>query len=204
MEEKNVCLMLAVSLHTAINLDSIIEIDDLNDEGIIKDPHITIVYDKTNKLSKDLVLNDVFNALGESEYNIFMEVLKDSYKFKINDVFYLDSFKNNDSDYLILRLKTDNEMYSKLESIHKSLMSKYSIEDDYGDYKPHVTLAELVPGSVDKYLDNNILLKVLNDSKIGFEDLVISYSTDTPGKYDKWNATSFHALERYFRENRVD
>jgi hypothetical protein len=63
-------------------------------------------------------------------------------------------------------------------------------------------LAELLPNEADKYLSNKTLNKVLNDSKIGFEDLVFSEEID--GKYIKWNLTTHHALDRYFRETKID
>ena len=62
--ENSVCLMLAASLHTAVELDSIISQEDLKDDGVIRDSHITIVYDKTGTISRSSVLSDVKDSLG--------------------------------------------------------------------------------------------------------------------------------------------
>lgn len=196
--ENSVCLMLAASLHTAVELDSIISQDDLKDDGVIRDSHITIVYDKTGTISRSSVLSDVKDSL-RNEFEVFDEFMKDSHKFKVNDVMYLDTFNNEDSSYIVLRLR-ESELFRKLKTIHDSLIVKYNIPTDFPEFKPHITLAEVNPGEADKYMYNNILLRVLNDSKVGFEDLVFS----EPGrneKYDKWNITTYHALNRYFRES---
>lgn len=199
--DKSVCLYLAASLHTAVDLDSIIDTRELKGEGIIRDTHITIVYDPSMTLSRQSILSDVSESLG-NDFSVFDEFMKDSYKFKVNDVCYLDSFNGEDSSHLVLRLKEDNELHKMLSIIHSAIIDKYSIEETYPIYKPHVTLAELEIGSADKYLDNSVLLKVLEDSKIGFEDLVLSESIEDD-KYAHWNITTHHALTRFFRETRI-
>jgi hypothetical protein len=199
--ENSVCLLLATSLHTAVDLDSIINPDEFNDSGLIKDHHITIVYDESNSMDKGSILDDVRVSLG-SEFDVFNTFMEDSYKFRVNDIMYLDTFNNDDSSYLVLKLKDNNELFNKLNTIHEYLMSKYNIKSDFSKYSPHVTLAELLPNEADKYLSNKTLNKVLNDSKIGFEDLVFSEEID--GKYIKWNLTTHHALDRYFRETKID
>lgn len=196
--ENSVCLMLAASLHTAVELDSIISQEDLKDDGVIRDSHITIVYDKTGTISRSSVLSDVKDSLG-NEFEVLDEFMKDSHKFKVNDIMYLDTFNNEDSSYIVLRLR-ESELFKKLKIIHDSLIVKYNIPTDFPEFKPHITLAEVNPGEADKYLSNNVLLRVLNDSKVGFEDLVFSEPGDNE-KYDKWNITTHHALDRYFRES---
>lgn len=205
--EDSVCLLLASSLHTPIDLDCIIDQNDLVKDGIISDSHITLIYDKSNALPKESILSDVEEALGTDEYKVFMDVLRDSYKFRVNHLFYLSVFNIDDSDVLVLRMKTDNELYSKLNIIYKYLMNKYDIKSDYDSYKPHLTLAYLSVGSGDKYLNHRILSNVIRDSKVGFEDLVFSkeiIDEDSNEKYDKWNITTYHALDRYFRETKVN
>lgn len=195
----NSCLMLAVNLSTPIDLNSVIREDDLKGDGIIQDSHITIIYGKEMRIPVDEVLPSISESLGNEEYLVFSEVLKDSYKFKVLNLFELDVFERDEYDYLILRLKTGNEVYYKLSQINKGLESKWNITSDFPTYNPHITLAELIPGSGRKYLSNNILLKVLGDSKVGLEDLVMSYGDDE-GPFDKWNVTTYHAVERLFRE----
>lgn len=195
----NSCIMLAVSLNTPIDLNSVIKEDDLKGDGIIQDSHITIIYGKEMRIPVDEVLPTVSESLGENEYSVFTEVLKDSFKFKVLNLFDLDVFEKDDYDYLILKLKKGNEIHDKLSKINNGLESKWNITSDFPEYNPHITLAELIPGSGRKYLSNNILLNVLGDSKVGLEDLVMSYGEDG-GPFDKWNVTTYHAVERLFRE----
>lgn len=202
MEEKSLCLMLAASLHTAIDLDAVISQDDLIDDGVIKDSHITIVYDKESKMSKDNILSDVEESLGD-RFPALNELLKDSYKFKVNDVMYLEVFYTDDKDVIVLRLKDNNQLFQALSDVHYHMLNKYSITTDYPEYKPHLTLAYVAKGEADKYLTNPILMKVLDTAKVGFEDFVFSKKIED-GKYEKWNITTHHALTRYFRETRVD
>lgn len=198
MDEDNKCILLAASLHTVVDVDCVMDEDD-NPE-LIKDPHITIIYDKQSKIEKDEVLNDIHEALGDTEYNVFMTYLKDSYKFRVSSLFYLDVFSNDEHDFLVLRLKSDNELHGKLSIIYRYIMEKYGLVSDYDTYNPHVTLAKMKRGSAEKYISNRTLNRILNDSRVGFEDIV--YSIDRGDKYEKWNVTSFHALERFFRESR--
>lgn len=196
---ENSCLMLAMSFHTSVDLSSIIEESDLTKYGMEKDPHITLLFDKReNKIDKDIILPNIKNILGDDEYRVFLEVLKDNYKFNVLDLFYLSIFDTGENDYLILRLKEDNEMFKILSKINKGLMDSLGVESDYDSYKPHLTIAELIPGTAQKYLDNKKLKLILSDSKVGFEDLVISYNSE----YDKWwSITTFHTVERLFRSN---
>lgn len=196
------CLMLAMSLHTPVMLDSVIKTEHLSEDGVISDSHITIVYDGNDLMEKNSLLDDVKSSIGESEYNVFNEFIRDSYKFRVGEVTYLDVFSNDDKSYLVLRLKEDNEMFSKLKAMHDYIVNKYGIHEDFPEFKPHITLASCQPGIASEYLDNKILNAVLNDSKLGFEDLVYSVDNEKGG-YDKWNLTTYHALTRFFRETRV-
>lgn len=195
----NSCIMLAVSLHTPTDLDSIIDNSDLRDDGLVKDSHITILFDKVKEIPRDEVLPSISEILGDEDYLVFLEVLKDNNKFKLTDIFELSTFDNGDSDYLIMRLKPNNEMYQVLSKLNSGLIKKYGTESDFTTYKPHMTLAKMIPGTASKYLNNKKLEVVLKDSKVGFEDIIISYGHDE-GKDDKYNITTFHAIERLFRE----
>lgn len=196
------CLMLATSLYTPVDIGCVIDSYDLKDDGIIKDTHITLVYDSNGESSldtKNSIMLDVSDALGE-EFEVFMSVLEDSYKFKVLDVFEIGSFNNEDSSYLVLKLKP-GQMYDDLESIHQYIMNKYNIHSDFPEFHPHLTLAKLQPGEADKYINNEVLRAILADSKSGFEDLVMSTEVEE-NKYHKFNVTTFHALERFFRESK--
>lgn len=201
--ENSVCLMLAASLHTPISLDSVFDELDLQNDGIKNDYHITIAYDESGRMTRDSILGDVRTALGSDKFYIFDEFMKDSYKFKVNDVMYLDVFSHNDNDFVVLRLRDGNSLYSNLQVINEYLRTKYEIDSEFSEYKPHLTLAKLKKSEGSKYLNSTVLNKVLNDSKVGFEDIVYSEEV-AENKYSKWNITTHHALTRYFRETRVD
>lgn len=182
MEETSKCLLLAASLHTVVDIDCLIDQDDI--EEMVNDPHITIVYDGDSMIPKDDLLNDIREALGDYEYDVFMTYLKDSYKFKISSLFYLDVFETDDSDWLVLRMKGGDELSGKLKVIHDYIVRKYRVKEDYPTYKPHVSLAKLKFGTGKRYLENKNLARLLEDSRVGFEDIVFSEEL-SEDKYDK-------------------
>lgn len=196
----NSCLMLAMAFHTSVELSSILEESDLTGYGIEKDPHITILYAEGKRIEKESILPSVNRILGD-DYRVFLEVLKDDYKFNVTDLFNLSVFEDGDSDYLILRLKENNELFKSLYNINKGLSEEHNVESKFNTYKPHLTIAKMIPGTARKYLDNRKLQLALSDSKIAFEDLVISYDNEESKDNDKvWSVTTFHTIDRLFRE----
>lgn len=195
--------MLAMSFHTAIDLDSVILEQDLTDYGIESDTHVTIFYAKEKNVPKDELLSDIEILLGEEDYEVFLEILKSHRKFSILDIFELGKFEGTDSDYLVMKMKSGNEIYRILSILNKGLSRKYDIISDFDLYRPHMTLAELHPGAAEKYLNSEKLELVLKSAKVGFEDLIISYGSPSDKEdREQWNITSFHTLERYFRNER--
>ena len=67
----NSCIMLAVSLHTPTDLDSIIDNSDLREDGLVKDSHITILFDKVKEIPRDEVLPSISEILGDEDYLVF-------------------------------------------------------------------------------------------------------------------------------------
>lgn len=197
------CLMLASPVYTPISLEGIVDSGDLrpcwSKTGLTEDHHITIVYDENGVIDQNAILDDLKSIL-KSDYDVFMKFLEDDHQFRVNGMFDLDVFENDEYDYLVLTLKKDNELYKILNRSRSGLMKSYEIESSYPDYNAHITLAELVPGTGQKYLKNEDLKKVLNDSTVSFEDLVFSMQDKKDVKEVVWSITTFHTLERLFRE----
>lgn len=197
------CLMLASPVYTPISLDGIVNSDDLKPSwsktGLTEDHHITIVYDKDGVIDQNAILDDLKSIL-KSDYEVFMKFLEDDHQFRVDGMFDLEVFDTDEYDYLVLVLRRNNELYKILNRSQEGLRKSYEITSDYPEYKAHITLAELVPGSGAKYLENEDLKKVLRDSTVSFEDLVFSMHNKTDVKEVVWSITTFHTLERLFRE----
>lgn len=199
MENKiNSCLMLAIGLYTPVDLTGIFSSEDLKDTGIELDSHITLLYAKGITIPKEELMNDIATILGD-DFGPFEKSIKtDNFKDVLN-FFELSSFEN-DSDYIILKLRKDTDIYDRLRSINKGLRSKYNVKSEYNDYTPHITLAELKPGLASKYLASKNLKLVLEDTKIDFEDFLISYGTSEDVTDRKQHfLTQYKNVDRYFR-----
>ena len=203
----NSCLMLACALYTPVDLSSIFEDEDLKDTGIEKESHITLLYAQNKIIDRGSLLDDIRIILDDSDkfsYTGFIDSLKDD-KFVSNNV--LDSFDigkfENDSDYIVLKLKKNVDIFNVLNIINKGLRIKYDVQSEFS-YTPHITLAELKPGTADKYLASKKLQLVLENTKIKFEDLIISYGpSNVVEDREKYNLTTFHAVDRFFREENL-
>lgn len=203
----NSCLMLACALYTPVDLSSIFEDEDLKDTGIEKESHITLLYAQNKIIDRSSLLDDIRIILDDSDkfsYTGFIDSLKDD-KFVSNNV--LDSFEigkfENDSDYIVLKLKKSVDIFNVLNIINKGLRIKYDVQSEFS-YTPHITLAELKPGTADKYLASKKLKLVLENTKIKFEDLIISYGpSGVVEDREKYNLTTFHAVDRFFREENL-
>ena len=199
----NSCLMLACALYTPINLSSIFDSEDLKDTGIELESHITLLYAQGITVPKNNLMEDIEIALGD-DFDSFMNLLKngDIIGENVLETFDLGLFEN-DSDYVVLKLKQDTELYTNLKLINKGLRSKYGVQSEY-TYTPHMTLAELNQGTAKKYTESKKLKAVLENSKFAVEDLVISYGpSNVVEDREKYNLTKFHAVDRFFREENL-
>lgn len=201
MEDKNTtsCLMLAADLITPVSLSSIFDSGDLKDTGIEYDSHITLLFAKEKYLEKP----DVLGKISEIDPEFVRVWLKESSAeesdpIPVLDIFELSSFEN-ESGYVVLLLKHDNPIYEELAKLESGLREKYGVVSDFGEYKPHLTLAELEPGLTDKYLGDSKLHALLESSFVKFEDLVLSYSKPDEKEYDQHNLTFYRAVDRWFR-----
>lgn len=198
--ELNSCLMLAVNLVTPIDLAYIFDKPDLKDTGLELDSHITILYAAGRELPRLNLLPNFKDILGETEYLDFLDVYcKNQVQHKVLDIFDLGSF-DNDSSYIVLKMKKEFNLYDKLSLLNKGLRLLYSVSSDFDSYNPHVSLAELKPGLSEKYLGDEKLMAVLEDSYVSFEDILLSYGLpNEPGDRKQYYLTNYKAVDRYFR-----
>ena len=181
MEDKDSCLMLMANLETPLSIASILEEGDVKE--IIYDSNVTIFYANDPVIDrKDLVYNlpnDKLRIQKDEEENLI----------PVLDLFELGSFENDDSDFLVLKMKTGSEWYDMVTSLNSKLVKIYGIKESFETYNPHVTLAELIKGTAKKYLDSTVLRKVISNSMIHFEDFALN----------QYNLTNFCGVDRFFR-----
>lgn len=195
----NSCLMLAVGLYTPVELGCIFDSADYKDTGLELDSHVTLLYAQGKLLPRKKIIEDIEVILGEDEWKSFNSIISDMSRIKVFDAFELGSFEN-DSDYLVLKMKPECKIYDKLKLINLSLRKKYGVSSEFTDYTPHITLAELESGRVNKYLNSDCLKRVLSDSLIDFEDLVLSYGVSSEVLDRKqYFLTQYKNIDRYFR-----
>lgn len=197
-KEINSCLMLAMNLGTPVSLGCVFKEEDLKDTGIEVDSHITLLYAQGKKIESSGLLKDIKELLGEEDWEWLMKMIKGDEFYKVLDLFELGIFEN-DSDYVILKLRKGTALYRILGLINKGLSVRFGVKSEFSTYVPHVSLAELEPGKARGYVSNEILHEILEDSIIGVEDLFISYGTDgTEDREQKW-LTSEKCISRFFR-----
>lgn len=189
------CLMLAAELITPVSLGSIFETEDLVGDGICFDSHITVLFSHTY-LNRFKVIEEMENIPGLMSLNFF-ESLNSIENNSVFNLFNLGSF-DNESGYIVLKLKDNTEQFNELSLVNKKLSEAFKIKSDFGTYKPHMTLAEIKPDKIEKYLNSDSLRLVLQNSKVRFEDFVFSYSIGD-GKYKTYDLTHFNSVDRFFR-----
>lgn len=188
------CLMLVCNLLTPISLGSIFLDDDLQDTGIELDSHITILYAPGKLIDKA----EILKKIGSRHISYIQELIREDCYSAVFDLFELSSF-SNESDYVVLRLKDTTELYQKLKWLNSELSKEYQVKSEFGTYKPHLTLAELKPGKAAKYLESDLLKRVLRDSAIQPEDYVISYSFRDSKDFIQHDLTQNKTVDRIFR-----
>ena len=195
----NSCLMLAVNLDTPVSLGCLFDTSDLKDTGIELDSHITLLYAQGKEIDHTGLLGDIKDILGDSDYSWLRGMIKNDELYSVPDMFELGQF-NNDSDYLILKLRKETELFRILGLLNKSLSIKYGVRSDFTDYVPHLSLAELEPGKAGKYLESETVRQVIQESAFNIEDLFISYGfSNEPDDRKQRFLTSEKCISRYFR-----
>lgn len=195
----NSCLMLAIGLYTPVELGSIFDSADYKGTGLELDSHITLLYAQGKILPRKMIKEDIKTILGDTGWENLNEWISGISRIKVFELFELGSFEN-DSDYLVLKMKKDHDTYSLLNLINLGLKKKYGVKSEFTEYSPHITLAELNPGTAKKYLDSDCLKKVLSDSLIDFEDLIISFGySGEESDRKQYFLTQYKNIDRYFR-----
>ena len=211
LSQENSCLMMAMSLETPVDLGYLFDTEDLQGTKIEFETHVTLLYAPGVVIPKEGMLDDIESLIGPREFDVMINKLRNAAELPkgwFGSIWELGSF-SNDSDYLVLKLtNVDNPYASWLRDtfgvINKGLKRKWGITSEY-PYTPHITLAELKPGTVGKYLEDSKIKKVLSDSILSFSDLVLSIGPsggDMGGGKDRkqYNLTSYNAVNRYFQQ----
>ena len=200
MEENtiNSCLMWAIGLYTPVDLASIFKNEDLRGTGLELDSHLTLLYAQNKILPRKDMMSDIEMILGP-EFEGLIDVCKTENHLKVLDFFELGSFEN-DSDYIVLKLRKDSDTYKMLSLINKGMKTKYEVSSEFSEYTPHITLAELQPGKAKEYLGNDNLRLLLENSYFDFEDIMISFGTSSEVVDRKqYFLTQYKNIDRYFR-----
>ena len=174
--EINSCLMLAMNLSTPVSLGCVFKEEDLKDTGVELDSHITLLYAQGKKIECGGLLDDIRELIGEEDWGWLMGLIRGDEFYSVFDLFELSLFEN-DSDYVILKLRKGTPLFRVLSLINKGLSIKFGVKSEFAEYKPHLSLAELEPGKAKEYVTNEVLIQILEDSIVGVEDLFISYGT---------------------------
>lgn len=116
------------------------------------------------------ILGDIETILGEPEFDNFIEYIRSENTERILNNFEIGSFEN-DSDYIVLKMKQTSELYKTLGLINKGLRTKYEVVSEYS-YTPHISLAELQPGTAKKYLEDPKISLILNESFVSLKILL--------------------------------
>ena len=198
------CLMLMMSLYTAVDLDYVIDPDDLASDGIETNPHITVFYSNENTVRTDNILSDAREFLGPNSFQEFLEFLKAPKVFPLYDILGLDKFENQEFDVLIMRLRSGNRLAELLGKLNAGFLKKYSLQSDYSTYRPHMTLSYLKPGMADKYLSSPVLGKVLEDAKVSYDDLMASKKDPDTDKYIEKYITNYNCIERHLWRQKLE
>lgn len=197
--EINSCLMLAMNLSTPVSLGCVFKESDLKDTGVELDSHITLLYAQGKKIEWKGLLDDIRELIGEEDLGWLMGLIRGDEFYSVFDLFELSLFEN-DSDYVILKLRKGTPLFRVLSLINKGLSIKFGVKSEFAEYKPHLSLAELEPGKAKEYVTNEVLIQILEDSIVGVEDLFISYGTsnEPEDREQRW-LTSEKNISRFFR-----
>lgn len=189
-----------IGLYTPISLTCSIKDEDLMGSQNF-DPSILILDAGDHILPRTTLLNDIKLILGTKDYETFDDLCKaEDNERHVFDFFELNSISKPDSDWLILKLKSDNIISESIKLIRKGVGVKFKINTRSEYYVPYIKLLEVNPGSSHKYIadDNSSLRAILKDSKFDVEDLALSI-TDIDDVEKDYYLTQYKNVDRYFR-----
>lgn len=156
-------------LLSEIDPEHLYEGDDPVRFGLEEEPHITILYgfdlEETNK-------EDIQSAIDD----LGVEPIDD---LKIEGI---GVFENDDYDVLKITVVSET-----LSSLNEYFKNNFKYDNEYPEYKPHITIAYLNKGESENYL-NMDLDRILKDDETGLVELVsnlLVYSEKENGEDDK-------------------
>lgn len=128
------CIMLFFKIPKWNKIINKIKKDDLYDVegyGLENEPHVTILYGINNNVSEKEVLN-YLNTLSTPNINI--------------NLTSISCFNNEEYDVVKFNVESD-----ELNGLNKKISNKFDYENNYPDYKPHMTIAYVKSGKGNKY-----------------------------------------------------
>lgn len=135
------CLMLKIPMHDAAKIskwsDDNIDIEDLDDQGIEREIHVTVLYG----FKDGVTASDI------------QSVIKNEYKKNVIDLELKDISRFDSKEYDVLKMDVESKDLVDLNSLLKKHYGD-KIHSTYPDYHPHLTLAYVNKGAC-KDLDGN-------------------------------------------------
>lgn len=133
------CVMVYLDIPNWDNIVSHIDKEDLYKPelkrfGLETDPHVTILYG----LHSDVNDEDVIN--------VFKNIKSDDIQINVDGI---DIFENPEFDVIKMNVKSET-----LNALNQELR-KLPHTSDYPDYKPHITIAYLLPGKGKGYIESD-------------------------------------------------
>mgnify|MGYP000244351191 CR=1 FL=1 len=160
------CLMLCYDFPEIKDIQDKIEKDDIHDQGLVTNPHTTLLYGLHDREIEDD--NKVLNTAIDKE---IPELI----------LYNISLFENDDYDVFKFDVKQKNvEKENVLYKINKELTDNFPFTNNFPDYHPHCTIGYLKKGKGVKYVK---MLKSL-EYKVKPNQIVYSKSNGDEIKLD--------------------
>jgi 2'-5' RNA ligase len=144
------CVMVYLDMPNWESITSYIDEEDLYKPenkryGLETEPHLTVLYGLHSDVNDQDVLN-VFKDVKSSDIQL--------------DILGIDIFENKQFDVVKMNVKSET-----LNNLNAELR-KLPHTSDYPDYKPHITIAYLLPGRGKKYIEPDYKFKFNQVKKV--------------------------------------
>ena len=100
--------------------------EDLKDTGVELDSHITLLYAQGKRIEHVGLLSGIKEILGDEDWRWLEGMIRGDEFYSVLDLFELGSFEN-DSDYLVLKLRKGSPLFKVLSLINKGLSIKEAL-----------------------------------------------------------------------------